>query len=156
MFVRKKNNPSGVVSIQIIDKSHGKYKVIKTIGSGKEPDEVTRLYIQGKKWIANNGTPNMFTIHEKLRPMFHFTPKRIEAHVCICFVAYKVYKELERILKVSDIKLSVDKVLNIAKTITTLKINLPVSGETLTRQMLITAKHKSIGQLFDSEFWKNF
>jgi len=34
----------------------------------------------------------------EMRPMFHFTAKRIEAHVCICFVAYKVYKELERIL----------------------------------------------------------
>ena len=28
------------------------------------------------------------------RPIFHFTEKRIEAHICICFVAYKVYKEL--------------------------------------------------------------
>jgi len=44
-----------------------------------------------------------------------FTAKRIEAHVCICFVAYKVYKELERILRLSGINLSVDKVLNIAK-----------------------------------------
>ena len=35
----------------------------------------------------------------KIRPMFHFTRRRIEAHVCICFVALKVYKELERILK---------------------------------------------------------
>ena len=51
----------------------------------------------------------------ELRPMFHFTKKRIEAHVCICFVAYKVYKELERILKTSNINLSVDSVLNIAK-----------------------------------------
>src|SRR5690606_33568607 len=34
----------------------------------------------------------------EMRPMFHFTSKRIEAHVSICFVAYKVYKELERIL----------------------------------------------------------
>ena len=34
----------------------------------------------------------------ELRPMFHITPKRIEVHVCICFVAYKVYKELERII----------------------------------------------------------
>lgn len=25
--------------------------------------------------------------------MFHFSEKRIEAHVCICFVALKVYKE---------------------------------------------------------------
>jgi transposase len=24
----------------------------------------------------------------EIRPIFHFTPKRIEAHVCICFVAY--------------------------------------------------------------------
>ena len=31
----------------------------------------------------------------EIRPMFHFTRKRIEAHVCICFVALKVYKELE-------------------------------------------------------------
>jgi transposase len=92
----------------------------------------------------------------ELRPMFHFTPKRIEAHVCICFVAYKVYKELERILKLSGINLSVDKVLNIAKTITTLKIKLPASGETLTKTMLITAKHNSIRQLFDQNFWKNF
>jgi transposase len=92
----------------------------------------------------------------ELRPMFHFTHKRIEAHVCVCFVAYKVYKELERILKLSGINMSVDKVLSIAKTITTLKIKLPVSGEILTRTMLITAKHNSIKQLFDQNFWKNF
>ena len=89
----------------------------------------------------------------ELRPMFHFTEK---AHVCICFVAYKVYKELERILKVSGINLSVDKVLNIAKTITTIKVKLPDSGETITQTMLITPKHKSIAKLFDDKFWGNF
>lgn len=92
----------------------------------------------------------------EMRPMFHFTQKRIEAHVCICFVAYKVYKELERILKSNGIKLSVDKVLNIAKTITTLKIKLPISGETLTKTMLLTPKHKSIAILFDQYFWNNY
>jgi len=46
----------------------------------------------------------------ELRPMFHFTSNRIEAHVCICFVAYKVYKELERILKQNNINLSVDTI----------------------------------------------
>ena len=44
------------------------------------------------------------------------TRKRIEAHICICFVALKVYKELERMLKISEIKMSVDKVLALAKT----------------------------------------
>ena len=91
----------------------------------------------------------------EMRPMFHFTPKRIEAHVCICFVAYKVYKELERILKMNSINLSVDKVLNIAKTVTTLKIKLPASGETLTKTMLLTPKHKSIQKFFDKKFWED-
>jgi transposase len=92
----------------------------------------------------------------EMRPMFHFTPKRIEAHVCICFVAYKVYKELERILKMNHINMSADKVIGIAKTITTIKINLPISGNTMTQTMLLTPRHKSIAQLFDENFWKNF
>jgi len=92
----------------------------------------------------------------EIRPMFHFTSRRIEAHVCICFVAYKVYKELERILKISGINLSVDKVLGIAKTITTVKIMLPTSKTSLSKTMLLTSKHKAIEILFDENFWKNF
>jgi len=34
MFLRKLKNRSGSISIQIISKVHGKYKVIKTIGTG--------------------------------------------------------------------------------------------------------------------------
>ncbi len=92
----------------------------------------------------------------EMRPMFHFTPNRIEAHVCICFVAYKIYKELERVLKISHINMSVDKALAIAKTITTLKIKLPKSGKTMTKTMILTHRHKSIAHLFDENFWKNF
>lgn len=107
------------------------------------------LWVVERAYRVTKGTLEM-------RPMFHFTQRRIEAHVCICFVAYKVYKELERILKISNIDLSVDKVLDIAKTITTLKIKLPVSGNTITKTMLLTKKHKSIAMLFEENFWKNF
>lgn len=31
-----------------------------------------------------------------IRPMYHYRRKRIEAHVLITFVAYMIYKELER------------------------------------------------------------
>ncbi|MDR1552969.1 MAG: transposase, partial [Prevotellaceae bacterium] len=79
---------------------------------------------------------------------------RIEAHVCICFVAYKVYKELERLLKINNISMSVDKVLDIAKTITTVKVKLQESKKTIAKTMLITPKHKSIAVLFDQNFWK--
>ncbi len=92
----------------------------------------------------------------EMRPMFHFTPRRIEAHVCICFIAYKVYKELDRILKTNNINLSVDKVLSIAKTITTVKVRLPLSDTIMSKTMLVTTRHKSIAMLFDENFWKNF
>jgi len=91
----------------------------------------------------------------ELRPMFHFTAKRIKAHVCLCFIAYKVYKEMERILKVGSISLSVDRVLEIAKTITTIRLRLPESGETIEKTMLLTERHKSIARLFDENFWLN-
>jgi hypothetical protein len=51
MFVRKKKNPSGIISIQIIDKSLGKYKVLKTVGSSSDEKDIENLYQQGKKWI---------------------------------------------------------------------------------------------------------
>jgi transposase len=92
----------------------------------------------------------------ELRPMFHFTKKRIEAHVCICFVAYKCYKELERILKKSGVNMSVDRVLSIAKTITTIKVKLQQSRETITKTMLLTDKHNSISRLFEAGCWGNF
>jgi len=112
-------------------------------------DQYTGLWVVEKAFRVTKGTIEM-------RPMFHFTPRRIEAHVCICFVAYKVYKELERILKLSGINLSVDKVLNIAKTITTVKVRLPTSNTTMSRTMIITPRQKSIDKLFDEKFWGNF
>jgi transposase len=89
----------------------------------------------------------------ELRPVFHFTRRRIEAHVCICFVAYKVYKELERILQIANIGLSVDKVLDIAKTINTIRVRLPHTAHSISRTMLISVKQKSIACLFDENFW---
>jgi transposase len=43
MYVRKKQNKSGSISIQIIDKSKGQYKVVKTFGSSKEAAKIDYL-----------------------------------------------------------------------------------------------------------------
>lgn len=83
------------------------------------------------------------------RPIFHFTEKRIEAHVCLCFIAYKIYKEMERILHALDINMSVDTVLKIAKTITTIRLRLPLNGQTISRTMILTPEHRSIKPLLD-------
>ncbi len=80
------------------------------------------------------------------RPIFHFSERRIEAHICICFVAYKLYKELERILRLLGINLSVDKVLDIAKTISTVTIRLD-DGTTRTRTLLNTSEERLLAPL---------
>lgn len=51
MFIRKKRNKSGSVSIQIIDKSNG-YRMIKTMGAAHDPHEVQRLMELGKLFIT--------------------------------------------------------------------------------------------------------
>jgi transposase len=86
----------------------------------------------------------------EMRPMFHFTEKRIEAHICICFIANKVYKELERTIRNIGLNMSVDKVLDIAKTITTLKIRLP-NGELYTQTIYTTSQQEAIKPLIEPD-----
>lgn len=50
MFVRRKRNKSGSVSVQVIDKTNG-YKVFKTIGSATDPDEIERLVLEAKQFL---------------------------------------------------------------------------------------------------------
>lgn len=85
----------------------------------------------------------------EMRPIFHFTERRIEAHICICFIAYKVYKELERLIGINKIDMGVDHVLDAAKTITTIRIKMPENGTYFTKTLFLTEKHLAIKSLFD-------
>lgn len=51
MFVRKKPNASGSITVQVIDKSSG-YRVVKTIGTARDPQDVQRLVELGRLFIA--------------------------------------------------------------------------------------------------------
>lgn len=50
MFVRKKRNKSGAISVQVIDKTRG-YRVIHTVGSSKDPKEIDRFVEMGWAFI---------------------------------------------------------------------------------------------------------
>lgn len=52
-----------------------------------------------------------------IRPMYHGLLNRIEAHVCICFVAYTVLLELERVLKAAGSGISLDRARFLAEKI---------------------------------------
>lgn len=110
------------------------------------PDEVVAQY-RGL-WVVERA----FRISKgtiETRPIFHFTERRIEAHVCLCFIAYKVYKELERIIHEIGIPISVDKVLMIAKTITTIRLRLPLNNKTITKTLVLTPEQRALIPLFD-------
>ncbi len=65
----------------------------------------------------------------RIRPIFHYKKERIEAHICLSFVAYTIYKELERLLKLKNSKISVTKAIELLDSIYEVKIKLPVSNE---------------------------
>jgi transposase len=53
VFVRKKRNKSEIISIQVINKLEGKSKLVKTIGSSKDNNEIERFVIEGKRFIES-------------------------------------------------------------------------------------------------------
>ena len=83
----------------------------------------------------------------KIRPIYHRLQKRIEAHITINFVAYKVYKELERQLKEKKSELSPEKAIDIAKTIYQI-IAKSGNNQTVKHILLLTEKQKNLAELF--------
>ena len=83
----------------------------------------------------------------KIRPIYHQLQRRIEAHITINFVAYKIYKELERLLKEKKADISPEKAIDIAKTI--YQITATDNGMTIKYNLILTDEQKYLA-LFDS------
>lgn len=85
----------------------------------------------------------------KIRPIFHRKQKRIEAHICLNFVAYKVYKELERQLKEKKSELSPEKVIEILQSIYQIEILTPMTKQIIKKTILLNYEHNQLNELFD-------
>ncbi len=85
----------------------------------------------------------------KIRPIYHRKQNRIEAHIIISFVAYKIYKELERLLKNKGSELSPEKAIDIAKTIYSVKVAIPNSNEIIEKTLLLNLEQKYLANLFN-------
>ena len=79
MFVRKKKNKSGIVSIQIIDKSSGNYELYRTVGSSVNTKEIDRLFKEGKKEVEQlTGQQSLLFDQEKDQDFFESIFNNIE------------------------------------------------------------------------------
>jgi transposase len=63
----------------------------------------------------------------RIRPIYHRLQRRIEAHICISFTAYCIYKELERVLYEKKSTISLRQAAELTHTIYQLKYTLPES-----------------------------
>jgi len=66
----------------------------------------------------------------RIRPIYHRLRRRIEAHICISFTAYCIYKELERVLYQSNSSLSLRKAAELTQNIYQITFTLPESKHT--------------------------
>ena len=62
MFVREVKNRSGSVSIQIISKSRGRYRVVKTMGCGTMCHEIDHLKFLARQEIDRLGSKSSLFI----------------------------------------------------------------------------------------------
>ena len=68
----------------------------------------------------------------QVRPIFHRLRNRIEGHICICFTAYTIMLELERLLKASESDITLARAQQITRSMYQLTYVLPQSGYTKT------------------------
>ena len=118
MFIRRKPNKSGSFSIQVINKIDGRSVLVLSFGSSKDEMRLRELEEEASGFIN------------------HYEAK----------IAYKFYKELERIIATLGIGLSVDKVLDIAKTIVTITVK-DDNGNVQARPLLLTDEQRLIAPL---------
>ena len=84
----------------------------------------------------------------RIRPIYHRLRHRIEAHICIAFCAYKIYKELDRQLKAAKSDLSPEKAIDIANTIFKITIETPLSNSIESRLHLPNEEQRKLLYLF--------
>lgn len=55
MFVRKKKNRSGTISVVVVSKSHSKFREVKSFGVAQTDEEADILYKEAQLWLRAHG-----------------------------------------------------------------------------------------------------
>ena len=51
MFVRKKTNRSGTISVVVVSKAHGKFTEVKKFGVAKSEEEADEMFRKAQSWL---------------------------------------------------------------------------------------------------------
>lgn len=85
----------------------------------------------------------------RIRPIYHYRKKRIEAHICVAFTAYTIYKELERLLYQKKITFSPKRAIELTHTMYALEYQMT---DTAQAEKVILKMDTEQKELYDAVF----
>jgi transposase len=88
----------------------------------------------------------------RIRPIYHRLRNRIEAHICISFTAYCIYKELERVLYAEKSTLSLKRAAELTHNMYELTYALPESKHTKTKLLNMDKEQTELYQIICKNF----
>jgi len=89
----------------------------------------------------------------RVRPIYHRLKKRIKSHLNIAFCSYKLYKEAERQLKIKNVPLSIEKAIEVMKSIYSVNTILPASGKQTSIIITPEEEQKILLDAFEIKYW---
>ena len=88
----------------------------------------------------------------RIRPVFHRLKHRIEAHICIAFTAYCIYKELERVLYKEKSTLSLKKAAELTHNMYQVTYTLPESKHVKSQLLKMDDQQSELFQIINKNF----
>ena len=86
----------------------------------------------------------------QIRPMYHRLRNRIEGHICICFCAYVLQLEIERLLKAAGSDITVDKARELVKTMYALTYTKPGHTRSIKVMLRMDPQQQELYQLVEN------
>lgn len=88
----------------------------------------------------------------RIHPIYHRLRNRIEAHICLSFTAYSIYKELERVLYNAKSNLSLRKAAELTHNIYQITYTLPEAKHTKSRLLNMDDQQAELCKIIDEKF----
>lgn len=88
----------------------------------------------------------------RIRPIYHRLRNRIEAHICISFTAYCIYKELERVLYQEKSTLSLKRAADLTHNMYQITYTLPESKHIKTKLLNMDDEQVELYQIVSKNF----
>jgi transposase len=145
-------NAGTIVDLKIHDRKEnmewahktGGHYILRTNWTETDPKIIWKMYMQ------LNHAENSFRIGKsdlQVRPVYHQTQERVQAHIFVCFLALCSWRTLEQIAQSKGIGNCVSKLLNEISEVRSMDIVLPVKGRNPLRLRIVAKPEDHVKEL---------